>query len=57
MNFDENDLWREKTELLNLKFSKLARAKVLLKLEFDTKDQVLYFIQYTMRYIKHIILH
>ena len=30
-----------KTELLNLQLSKLARAKVLLKLEIDTKDQVL----------------
>ena len=30
-----------KTELLNLRFSKLARAKVLLQLEFDTEDQVL----------------
>ena len=27
-------------ELLNLRLSKLARAKVLLQLEFDTKDQV-----------------
>ena len=42
MNFNENDVWREKTELLNLKLSKLARAEVLLKLEFDTKDQVLF---------------
>ena len=29
MNINKNDVWREKTELLNLK----------LKLEFDTKDQ------------------
>ena len=42
MNFNENDVWREKTKLLNFKLSKLARAKVSLKLEFDTKDQVLY---------------
>ena len=42
MNFNENDLWREKTELLYLRISKLARAKVLLKLEFDTEDQVLF---------------
>ena len=42
MNFNEKDVWREKTELLNLKLSKLARAKVLLKLEFDTEDQVLF---------------
>ena len=34
-------LWRDKTELLNLRLSKLPNAKVLLKLEFDTKDQVL----------------
>ena len=44
MNFNENDLWREKTELLYLRLSKhkLARAKVLLKPEFDTADQVLF---------------
>ena len=41
MNFNENDLWRDKTKLLNLRFSKLHSAKILLKLEFDTKDQVL----------------
>ena len=41
MNFNENDLLREKTELMYLRISKLARAKVLLKLEFDTEDQVL----------------
>ena len=41
MNFSENNFRREKTMLLNFKLSKLARAKVLLKLEFDTKDQVL----------------
>ena len=41
MNFNENDLLREKTELLYWRISKLARAKVLLKLEFDTEDQVL----------------
>ena len=38
----KDDLWREKTELLNLRLPKLARAKVLLELEFDTKDQGLY---------------
>ena len=38
----EYDLWRKKTELLNLRLSKLARAKVLLQMEFDTKDQVLF---------------
>ena len=42
MNFNENDVWREETKLLNFKLSKLARVKVLLKLEFDTKDQVLF---------------
>ena len=42
MNFNENDLLREKTELLYLRISELARAKVLLKLEFDTEDQVLF---------------
>ena len=36
MNFNENDLWRDKTKL-----SKLPSAKVFLKLEFDTKIQVL----------------
>ena len=38
-----NDLWRDKTELLNLRLSKRPSAKVLLKLEFDTKDQVLFY--------------
>ena len=38
MNFNENDLWMDKTELLNSRLSKLPSAKVLLKLEFDTKD-------------------
>ena len=42
MSFNENDLLREKTELLYLRISKLARTKVLLKLEFDTEDQVLF---------------
>ena len=41
MNFSENDICREKTKLPNFKLSKLARTKVLLKLEFDTEDQVL----------------
>ena len=44
MNFNENDHWRDKTELLNLGLSKLPSAKVLLKLEFDTKHQVLFSI-------------
>ena len=43
MNFNENDLWRDKTELLNLRLSKLPSKKVLLKLEFDTEDQVLFY--------------
>ena len=42
MNFNENDLLREKKELLYLMILKLARAKVLIKLEFDTEDQVLF---------------
>ena len=42
MNFNENYLWRNKTKLLNLRFSKLHSGKVLLKLEFDTEDQVLF---------------
>ena len=41
MNLNENDLWRDETELLNFRLSKLPSAKGLLKLEFDTKDQVL----------------
>ena len=42
MNCNENHLWRDKTELLKL--SKLPSAKVLLKLEFDTEDQVLFYL-------------
>ena len=38
----KNDLWREKTELLNLRLCKVTRAKVLLEPEFDTEDQVLF---------------
>ena len=38
MNFNENYLWNDK---MNLRFSKLPSAKVLLKLEFNTEDQVL----------------
>ena len=37
MNFNENDLWSDK---MNLRLPKLPSAKVLLKLEFDTEDQV-----------------
>ena len=44
MNFNENYLWRDETELLNLRLSNLPSAKVLLKLEVDTKDQVLLLI-------------
>ena len=40
MNFMKDDLWREKTELMNLRLSKLARAKVLLSLEFDSVQSV-----------------
>ena len=39
----QNDVWREKTKLLNFKLSKLAKGKGLLKLEFDTEDQVLFY--------------
>ena len=42
MYFNVNDLWRDKTELLNKRLLKLPSAKVLLKLEFDTEDKVLY---------------
>ena len=41
MNFNENDLLSKKTELLYSRISKLARAKDLLKMEFDAEDQVL----------------
>ena len=44
MNFNENDLWRDKIELLNMRLSRLPSTKVLLKLEFDTEDQVLFII-------------
>ena len=36
-------MFGEKTELLNLRLSKLARTKVLLILVFDTKDQFLFY--------------
>ena len=42
MNYNENDLWRDKREVLNLRLSRLPSAKVLLKLEFDTEDQVFF---------------
>ena len=44
MNFDENDLWSDE---MNLRLSKLPTTKVLLKLEFDTEDQVLLNILYS----------
>ena len=46
MNFNENDVWMEKTKLLNFKLSILARAKVVLNLEFDTIDQVLSYLSF-----------
>ena len=63
MNFNENDLWRDKTELLNLRLSKLPSTKTLLRLEFDTEDEVLFshiffgiilyiFEQFNKRYFK-----
>ena len=54
MNFDENDIFREKTELLYLRISKLARAKVLLKLEFDTEDLVLFIIFLQEQFCKNV---
>ena len=39
MNFNENEGQNKASEV---EVSKLYSAKVLLKLEFDTKDQVLY---------------
>ena len=35
---------RDKTEVRNLRLSKLPSTNVLLKLEFDTEDQVLYLV-------------
>ena len=43
-NFNEIDLLRDKTELLNSRLSKLPSTKDLLKLEFDTEDQVLFYM-------------
>ena len=57
MNFNENNVWREKTELLNLKLSKLARAKGSLKLEFDTKDQVLYYLERHLKDLNIVRCH
>ena len=52
MNFMKDDLWREKTELLNLRLCKVTRAKVLLEPDFDTEDQVLFgFVLVHMAYI------
>jgi len=50
-SFSENNVWREKTKLPNVKLSKLTRAKVLLKLEFDTEDQVLFLIFISSSYL------
>ena len=50
MNFNENDLWRDKTELLNLRLFKLPSVKDVLKPEFDTKDQVLLYLLYKELY-------
>ena len=47
MNFNENDLWRDITKLLSFRFSKQHNTKVLLKLEFDTKDQVLFYVYFS----------
>ena len=44
MNIYENDLLSYKKEILNLRLSKLPSAKVLLNLEFDTEDQVLFIL-------------
>ena len=44
MTFNENALWRDK---MNLRLSKLPNTKVLLKLEFDTEDKVLFFLKST----------
>ena len=52
MNFNENK--REKTEVLNLRLSKMPSAKVLLKLEFDTEDQVLSTIGKTLSFPKNV---
>ena len=41
MSFNENYIWRDKTELLKLRLSKLPGTKVLFNLEFDTEDRVL----------------
>ena len=48
MNFNENYLWRDKAKSLKLRCSKLHSAKVLPKLEIDTRDQVLFFIVKTI---------
>ena len=48
MNF--NDLLGKKTQLPNLRLSEQARAKVLLKPEFDTEDQVLLSVLFIENY-------
>ena len=46
----------DKTKLLNLRFSKLHSAKVLFKLEFDTKDQVLSLILLLLLFIVSLLV-
>ena len=45
MTFNENALWSDN---MNLRLSKLPSAKALLKLEFDTEDQVLLYLSFTL---------
>ena len=56
INFIENDLWRDKTELLSLRLSKQPSTKVLLKLELDTKDQVMLYFEHIIWYIRFVDL-
>ena len=51
MNFNENYLWSDK---MNLRLFKLPSAKVLLKLEFETEDQVLLGLQTVNFVVCHI---
>ena len=53
INFNENDLLRDKTEVLNLRLSKLPSANVLLKLEFDTEDQVLLVMLFDFQWLSY----
>ena len=54
-NVNKNDLWREKTELVNSRLCKVTRAKVLLELEFDTEDQVLFIFIIILYYHIHYV--